>query len=88
METLRQADLLDASDGAAQALLDDLLGGRTPVPPSDRLARLRQVTDEAAEAALRRMLAGPPALAVVGPAPRRRALARTRFADLARRLPR
>jgi processing peptidase subunit beta len=88
MEILRQASLLDASDGLAQALLDDLLGGRTPVPPSERLARLRQVTDEAVEAALRRMLAGPPALAVVGPAPRRRALARTRFADLVRRLPR
>jgi predicted Zn-dependent peptidase len=88
METLRQADILDASDGVAQVLLDDLLGGRTPVPPSDRLARLRQVPDEAVTATLRRMLAGPPALAVVGPVPRRRALARTRFADLARRLPR
>lgn len=88
LEILQRASLLDSADGAAQVLLGDLLGGRAPVLPADRLARLQQVAGEAVEAALRRMLSGPPALAIVGPAPRRRALARTRFADLARRLPR
>jgi predicted Zn-dependent peptidase len=88
LEILQRASLLDSVDGVAQVLLDDLLGGQSPILPEDRLARLQQVASEAVEAALRRMLSGPPALAIVGPVPRRRALARTRFADLARHLPR
>jgi len=69
-------------------LLSDLLNGRTPQAPGERLERLRRTSEAAVAEALQRILAGPPALAIVGPAPRRRTLTRTRFADLARRLPR
>jgi len=88
IEILQTATSLDSPDGAAHALLSDLLNGRPLQAPGERLERLRRTSETAVAEALQRILAGPPALAIVGPAPRRRTLTRTRFADLARRLPR
>ena len=88
VEILQTATSLDSPDGAAHALLSDLLNVRPPQAPGERLERLRRTSETAVAEALQRILAGPPALAIVGPAPRRRTLARTRFADLACRLPR
>ena len=88
VEILQTAASLDSPDGVAQTLLSDLLNGRPAQAPSERLERLRKTPETAVAEMLQRILAGPPALAILGPAPCRRTFARTRFADLACRLPR